>query len=40
MHIPTVFQNQMPLKVFDTQLGGQGMEGIFEIWHCFALLLS
>ena len=37
---PTVFQNQMSLGVFDTQLGVQGMEGIGELWNCLALLLS
>jgi hypothetical protein len=29
----------MSLKVFDTQLGGQGMESICELWHCLAPLL-
>ena len=29
----------MSLGVFDTQLGAQGMEGIGEIWNCFAPLL-
>jgi hypothetical protein len=27
------------LKVFDTHLGVQGMEGIFELWHYLVLLL-
>jgi hypothetical protein len=40
MHSPTVFQNQMSLEVFDTQLGAQGMESICEHWHCLDLLLS
>jgi hypothetical protein len=34
-----VFQNQMSLGFFDTQLGAQGMEGIGELWNCLALLL-
>ena len=37
---PKIFQNQMLLRVFDTQLGAQGMEIIFELRHCLALLLS
>jgi hypothetical protein len=40
MQSPTVFQNQMSLKVFDTQLGAQGMENICEIRHCLVFLLS
>jgi hypothetical protein len=39
MQSPTVFQNQMSLRVFDTQLGAQGMESICELRHCLALLL-
>ena len=35
-----VFQNHMPLGVFDTQLGVQGMEGIGEIQNFLAPLLS
>jgi hypothetical protein len=31
--------NQMILRVFDTQVGAQGMESICELWHCLALLL-
>jgi hypothetical protein len=34
-----VSPNQMPLKIFDTQLGMQGMEGIDELRHCLAPLL-
>jgi hypothetical protein len=34
-----VFQNQMSLRVFDTYLGAQGMEGIGELWHYLAPLL-
>jgi hypothetical protein len=30
----------MFLKVFDAQLGAQGMESICELQHCLALLLS
>jgi hypothetical protein len=29
----------MSLRVFDTHLGAQGMEGICELWHFFVLLL-
>jgi hypothetical protein len=29
----------MLLRVFDTQLGAQGMEGIGELWNCLAPLL-
>jgi hypothetical protein len=39
MQSPVVFQNQMLLGVFDTQLGAQGMESICELWHCLAILL-
>jgi hypothetical protein len=35
-----VFQNQMSFRVFDTQLGAQGMEGIGELWNFLAPLLS
>ena len=34
-----VFQNQMSLRVFDTQLGAQGMEDIREIGHCLVSFL-
>jgi hypothetical protein len=34
-----VFQNSMPLRVFDMYLGVQGMESIFELRHYLALLL-
>jgi hypothetical protein len=40
MQIPMIFQNQMSLEVFDTQLGMQGMESFCEFWHFLALLLS
>ena len=39
MQSPTVFQNQMSLRVFDTQLGVKGMEGIGELRNCLAPLL-
>jgi hypothetical protein len=29
----------MSLRVFDTQLGAQGMEGICELWHFLVSLL-
>ena len=35
-----VFQNQLSFRVFDTQLGAQGMEGIGELQNYFAPLLS
>jgi hypothetical protein len=31
MYIPVVFHNQMSLRLFDTHIGVQGMEGICEI---------
>jgi hypothetical protein len=34
-----IFPNQMSLRIFDTKLGAQGMEGIGELWHCLAPLL-
>ena len=39
MQIPTVFQNEMSLEVFDTHLGAQGMEIICELQHHLAPLL-
>jgi hypothetical protein len=39
MQISMVFYNQMPLRVFDTQFGVQGMEIIGELWDYLALLL-
>jgi hypothetical protein len=39
MQNPTIFQNQMPLGVFNNQLGAQGMESTYELQHCLALLL-
>jgi hypothetical protein len=38
MQSPTVFQNQMSLRVFDTQLGAQGMEVICELQQCLVPL--
>jgi hypothetical protein len=29
----------MSLRIFDTQLGVQGMEDICELWHCFVSFL-
>jgi hypothetical protein len=29
----------MPLRIFDTQIGAQGMKGVGELRHCLALLL-
>jgi hypothetical protein len=40
MQSPMVFQNQIPLRVFYTQLGVQGMESICELRHYFSPLLS
>jgi hypothetical protein len=34
-----VFHKQIPLRIFDTQLGVQCMEGIGELWHSLAPLL-
>jgi hypothetical protein len=31
MYILMVFQNQISFEVFDTYIGAQGMEGIYEI---------
>jgi hypothetical protein len=39
MQSPMVFQNHIPLRVFDTQLDVQGMESICELWHYLGLLL-
>jgi hypothetical protein len=38
MQSPAVFQNQIPLKVFDTHLGMQGMESICELRHYLDIL--
>ena len=38
MKIPVVFQNQMSLILFDTQLDAQGMEGIGELHNYLAPL--
>jgi hypothetical protein len=35
-----VLEHQMSLRIFDTQLGAQGMEDICELWHCLSPLLS
>jgi hypothetical protein len=34
-----VFQNQMSIRVFDSELGAQGMEGIGELQNCLTPLL-
>jgi hypothetical protein len=34
-----VLEHQMSLKLFDTQLGAQGMEDIGELWHCLVSFL-
>jgi hypothetical protein len=34
-----VLEHQMSLRVFDTQLGVQGMEDIGELWHCLVPFL-
>jgi hypothetical protein len=31
MHTTVILENQMSLKIFDTQLGAQGMEDICEL---------
>jgi hypothetical protein len=33
MQSTAILEHQMSLRIFDTQLGAQGMEDIFEIWH-------
>jgi hypothetical protein len=33
MQTTGVFENQMMLRVFDTQFGVQGVENIGEIWY-------
>jgi hypothetical protein len=40
MHTIMVFENQMFLRVFDTQFGAQGMENIGEIWYCMVSFLT
>jgi hypothetical protein len=40
MHKTTVFENQIPFTVFDTQFGLQGMENIGEIWYCLVPFLT
>ena len=39
MQTIAVLENQVSFRVFDTQLGVQGMEGIGELWKCLAPLL-
>ena len=34
-----MLEHQMLLRIFDTQLGAQGMEDICEIWHCLVSFL-
>jgi hypothetical protein len=40
MQTTVVFENQMSLRVFDTQLGAHGMENIGEIWYCLVPFLT
>ena len=40
MKIVVVFEQQMSLRVFDTQFGVQGMENIDEIWYCLVPFLT
>jgi hypothetical protein len=40
MQTIAVFEHQMSLRVFDTQLGAQGMENISEIWYCLVPFLT
>jgi hypothetical protein len=35
-----VFYNHIPRRVYDTQLGAQGMEGICELWNSLVPLLT
>jgi hypothetical protein len=39
MQSTTILEHQMSLRIFDTQLGVQGMEDICEIYHCFVSFL-
>jgi hypothetical protein len=39
MQSTTILEHQMSLRIFDTQLGAQGMEDICEIWHCLVSFL-
>jgi hypothetical protein len=40
MHTTMVLENHMSLKIFDTQLGVQGMEDICELWKCLVPFLA
>jgi hypothetical protein len=40
MQIITILEHQMSLRIFDTQLGAQGMEDIFELGHFLVSFLS
>jgi hypothetical protein len=35
-----VFEDQILLRVFDTQFGARGMENIGEIWYCLVPFLT
>jgi hypothetical protein len=39
MQSTTILEHQMSLRIFDTQLGAQGMEDICKIWHCLVYFL-
>jgi hypothetical protein len=39
MHTIVVLEHRISLKVFDTQLGVQGMGDIDELWHCLVPFL-
>jgi hypothetical protein len=39
MQTSTILEHYMSLKLFDTQLGTQGMEDNGELWHCLVPFL-
>jgi hypothetical protein len=39
MQTAVVLEHQISLKIFDTQLGAQGMEDISELWYCLVSFL-
>jgi hypothetical protein len=40
MQITMILEHHMSLRIFDTQLGAQGMEDIGELWHLLGLFLA
>jgi hypothetical protein len=39
MQSTAILEHPMSLRIFNTQVGAQGMEDICEIWHCLVSLL-